>query len=61
VLARTSADYLVTCGAQGPLGLSEAETARSLWGHLHSGDVPDWLAPVADLQGQPFAVYRVKR
>jgi hypothetical protein len=61
VLAGTSADYLVTCGEQGPLGLSEAETDLSLWGHLHSGDVPDWLAPVADLQGQPFAVYRVKR
>jgi hypothetical protein len=61
VLAGTGADYLVTCGAQGPLGLSAAETDSSLWGHLHSGDVPDWLAPVADLQGQLFAVYRVKR
>ncbi len=60
VLAGTSADYLVTCGATGPLGLSEAETDSSLWGHLHRGDVPDWLAPVADLPG-PFAVYRVKR
>lgn len=60
VLAGTSADYLVTCGATGPLGLSEAETNSSLWGHLHRGDVPDWLAPVADLPG-PFAVYRVKR
>ena len=59
VLAGTSADYLVTCGATGPLGLSEAETDSSLWGHLHRGDVPDWLAPVADLPG-PFAVYRVK-
>jgi hypothetical protein len=61
VAAETGADYLVTCGAQGPLGLSAAETDASLWGHLHRGDVPDWLAPVADLQGQPFAVYRVKR
>ena len=57
----TSADYLLRCGAQGPLGLSDAETARSLWGHLRGGEVPDWLAPVADLQGRPFAVYRVKR
>jgi hypothetical protein len=61
VLAGTGADYLVTCGAQGPLGLNDAETARSLWGHLRAGDVPDWLIPVAELRGQPFAVYRVKR
>jgi hypothetical protein len=61
VLAGTRADYLVTCGAQGPLGLSEAETAESLWGHLHRGDVPDWLEAVADLPGQPFGVYRVRR
>ena len=60
VLAGTGADYLVTCGANGPLGLSEAETAQSLWGHLHRGEVPDWLVPVADLQGSPFAVYRVQ-
>jgi hypothetical protein len=61
VLARTSADYLVMCGTLGPLGLGEAEKAQSLWGHLRRGDVPDWLAPVADLDGKPFAVYRVKR
>jgi hypothetical protein len=61
VLAGTRADYLVTCGAQGPLGLSDTETAASLWGHLHRGEVPDWLEAVADLPGQPFGVYRVKR
>jgi hypothetical protein len=61
VLAGTSADYLVMCGTLGPLGLGEAEKAQSLWGHLRRGDVPAWLAPVADLDGKPFAVYRVKR
>ena len=59
VAAGTAADYLVTCGAQGPLGLSEAETAASLWGHLKAGDVPDWLDRLAGVE--PFAVYRVKR
>ncbi len=61
VLSGTSADYLVRCGAQGPLGLSDAETAGSLWGHLRDGDVPDWLTLVGDPQGQPFWVYRVQR
>jgi hypothetical protein len=61
VLSGTGADYLVRCGAQGPLGLSDTETADSLWGHLRDGDVPDWLTPVGDPQGQPFWVYRVKR
>jgi hypothetical protein len=61
VLTGTNADYLVRCGAQGPLGLSDTETAGSLWGHLRDGDVPDWLTPVGDPQGQPFWVYRVKR
>ncbi len=61
VVAATAADYLLACGAQGPLGLDPDETAASLWGHLKRGDVPDWLEPVAPFDGRPFSVYRVKR
>jgi hypothetical protein len=57
----TRADYLYMCGAQGPLGLSDAETDASLWGHLRRHDVPDWLEPVSVADGQPFALYRIKR
>jgi hypothetical protein len=61
VVAGTTADYLFTCGAQGPLGLSPEETTASLWGHLKRGDVPPWLAPVAGFDGHAFAVYRIER
>jgi hypothetical protein len=60
VLERTGVDYVVTCGPQGPLGLTETETAASLWGHLRAGEVPEWLAPVPDVP-EPFAVYRFRR
>jgi hypothetical protein len=61
VVDGTRADYLYMCGAQGPLGLSDAETDASLWGHLRRHDVPDWLEPVTVADTQPFALYRIKR
>jgi hypothetical protein len=53
-------DYMVTCGPQGPVGLTEDQTAASLWGRLKAGEVPDWLRPIPELDGHPFAVFRVK-
>jgi hypothetical protein len=61
VLLDLGVDYVVTCGSQGPLGLSPAEKEASLWGHLQAGDVPSWLARARDLPEQPFAVYRLQR
>jgi len=61
VMAEAGVDYVVTCGTQGPVGLTDDQTAASLWGRLKDGDVPDWLAPVPGLDGHPFAVYRVRR
>jgi hypothetical protein len=60
VIAAAGVDYVVTCGTQGPVGLTEEQTAGSLWRHLKDGDVPDWLLPVPELDGHPFAVYRVR-
>jgi hypothetical protein len=48
---------VVVCGPRPPDGLVEPDRARSLWGHLQAGSVPDWLEPVAGMQ--PFSVYRV--
>jgi hypothetical protein len=60
VVAATGADYLVTCGSQGPVGLTDEQTEASLWGRLKAGEVPDWLEPLSGLDGHPFAVYRVQ-
>jgi hypothetical protein len=60
VLAAAGVDYVVTCGTQGPVGLTDDQTAASLWGRLKDGEVPDWLAPEPGLDGHPFAVYRVR-
>ena len=60
VVATAGVDYVVTCGPQGPLGLTDDQTIASLWGRLKDGDVPDWLLPLPDLDGHPFAVYRVR-
>jgi hypothetical protein len=60
VVAATGADYLVTCGPQGPIGLGAEQTAASLWARLRAGEVPDWLKPMPGLDGHPFAVYRVQ-
>jgi hypothetical protein len=61
VLLGLGVDYVLTCGSQGPLGLTEAEKEASLWGHLRTGDVPPWLTRISDLPEQPFAVYRLQR
>jgi hypothetical protein len=61
VLLGLGVDYVVTCGSQGPLGLSPAEKEASLWGRIEAGDIPSWLARVSDLPEQPFAVYRLQR
>jgi hypothetical protein len=60
VVAATGVDYLLTCGPQGPVGLTEDETAASLWARLKAGEVPAWLQPVPGLDGHPFAVFRVQ-
>jgi hypothetical protein len=60
VVAASGVDYLVSCGPQGPVGLTEEQTAASLWGRLQVGEVPDWLEPIPELDGHPFAVFRVK-
>jgi hypothetical protein len=61
VMAAAGVDYVVTCGTQGPVGLTDDQTAASLWGRLKDGEVPDWLVPVPGLDGHPFAAYRVRR
>jgi hypothetical protein len=58
VLARTRADYVVTCGNSAWRGLATAERDASLWHRLQAGGVPDWLEPVS-ITGS-FAVYRVR-
>ena len=60
VIAARGVNYLLICGPQGPIGLTAAQTEASLWGRLKNGEVPDWLAPVPELDGHPFTVYRVK-
>jgi hypothetical protein len=61
VVAATGADYLVTCGPQGPVGLTDEQTEASLWARLKAGEVPDWLQPMPGLDGHPLAVYHVLR
>jgi hypothetical protein len=41
------------------VGLTDDQETASLWGRLKDGDVPDWLLPAPELDGHPFAVYRV--
>jgi hypothetical protein len=52
--------YVLTCGSQGPLGLTAAEKEASLWGHLEARDVPPWLERVTQVPEEPFAVYRLR-
>jgi hypothetical protein len=61
VIAEAGVDYVVTCGTHGPVGISDELMAASLWGRLKDGEVPDWLLPLAGLDGHPFAVYQVRR
>jgi hypothetical protein len=60
VIAEAGVDYVLTCGTHGPIGINDELTAGSLWGRLQDGEVPEWLSPVAGLDGHPFAVYRVR-
>jgi hypothetical protein len=60
VLEQNRVDYVAICGPRPPDGLAEPERARSLWGRLHAGVVPDWLEPVGAAAGQAFAVYKVR-
>ena len=57
VVRRTRATYVMICGSQPPSALTAAERSASLWGRLHAGAVPDWLAPV--LHTPAFKVYRI--
>jgi hypothetical protein len=61
VITEAGVDYMVTCGAHGPIGITDDQTAVSLWGRLKDGEVPDWLQPEVGFDGHPFAVYRVRR
>jgi hypothetical protein len=60
VAAQAGVDYVVICGTQGPVGLTDEQTAASLWGRLKAGDVPDWLDPVPGPDGYPLTVFRVR-
>lgn len=60
VIAATHADYVMTCGPKGPVGLDDAQRDASLWGRLHAGAIPDWLDLVAETKDQPLVLYRVK-
>lgn len=60
ILTREHVTYLATCGAHAPAGLSEAQRQASLWGQLHAGAVPDWLAREPSTPEQAFSIYRVK-
>jgi len=59
VLAGAHADYVGICGKGGMRGLDATRRDASLWGRLHAGAVPDWLAPLPVVG--PFTVYRVKQ
>jgi hypothetical protein len=61
ILAGAGVDYVLTCGPQGPVGISDEQKAASLWGRLQAGEVPDWLEPMPELDGHPLAVLRVRR
>jgi hypothetical protein len=60
ILAAAGVDYVLICGTRGPVGVTDDQRAASLWGRIKDGDVPEWLLPVPELDGHPFAVYRVR-
>jgi hypothetical protein len=60
IFVRSHVDYVAVCGEHGPVGADEAALKAGLWGALRAGAVPDWLTPVAEARGQPFAIYRVR-
>lgn len=61
VLADAGVDYMVICGTRGPVGLTATQMAASLWTHIESGEVPDWLMPEPGFDGHPYMVFRVAR
>jgi hypothetical protein len=61
VLLRAGADYLAICGQRGPIGVSGAALAASLWGRLQAGQIPQWLESVPTRAPGPVTIYRVKR
>jgi len=60
ILQQFGATYVVTCGRREPPGMSAADRAASLFGHLESGTIPDWLEAVPARDGDAFTVYRIK-
>jgi hypothetical protein len=56
ILLRTGATYVVVCGRG-----EKTEHGGSLWAQLKDGAVPDWLEPVAESEGRPLHVFRIKR
>ena len=60
LLGQLRADYVMICGKHDPSGLSDAELAASLWGHLTAGAIPDWLEAVPLGEAQPISVYRIR-
>ena len=60
ILAGIRATYVVTCGSLATSDLASGQPAVSLGDRLQAGEVPDWLEPVPQTQGQTILAYRVK-
>jgi len=60
ILAGIHATYVVTCGSVATSDLARGQPAVSLGDRLQAGEVPDWLEPVPQTQGQTILAYRVK-
>jgi hypothetical protein len=62
IAVRNHVDYVAICGgrSEAPARLTKAQLQQSLWGNLHAGNAPDWLARVPAAPGQAFTIYRVK-
>ncbi len=60
IVAKTGANYLVTCERHTLGGIDGAERAASLWGRLQVGEVPDWLQPLPRGPEEPLSIYRVR-
>jgi hypothetical protein len=60
IFARVGANYLVICGTRGPVRVTGAALAASLWGRLQAGAMPPWLQRVKNSPGDPVTVYRVR-
>jgi len=60
ILRKWHVNYVAVCGPRPPDGLDAGQRKASLWGHLTTGAVPDWLVPEPKAPGQAFTIYRVK-